>query len=368
MPIFLLLLALALADFSARAASTNYAGLVYSGIPNTGNQSGRFDMSVSANRKFSGRMFIGSRSAGFSGRFDTNGTADIVVKMTTDNSCYGCDPVIIDVETQKLWDVHFQLSPGGDTISGGLHFRQRNFPDGTLSGKRSSFSRANPVPATGKFTFVLPGSGDPANTNSPTGNSFGTASIDASGNVHLSGSLAEKSAFSQGTLLCNDGTIPVFDSFYNAKGMLQGWLGLTNSPATDMNGNLLWVKTDFTDPKFFPAGFTNELAAVGSRYVRANPVLDWSNGVVIFQGGKLTAPFTNAVILNAKSKVANLSNNKLTLKINLDSGRFNGSANEPSTGDGISFNGVLLQKQNIGLGFFPDAPLSGQVFLGPTPP
>src|SRR5690349_10550271 len=131
--VLLLTIAFSLGGFSAGAVTTNYAGLVYSGNPGVGAQSGIFEMFISPNQKFTGQMSIGNRNANFSGRFNTNGAADIVAKITIDNSCYACDPPFIDVETQKLWDVHFQLDPAGDTISGGLHFRHGGFPDGTLS-------------------------------------------------------------------------------------------------------------------------------------------------------------------------------------------------------------------------------------------
>ena len=349
----------------AGAATTNYAGLVFSGEPNTSEKSGDFIMYVSG-RKFTGRMIIDTRGAGFSGRFDTNGAADVVVKITVDNSCYGCDPVIIDIDTQKLWDVHFQLSPAGESISGGVHFRHGGFPDGTLSGKRSSFNNKNQVPAPGKFTFVFAGSGDPANTNFPTGNGFGTINIKSSGAVDIAGTLADKLAFSQGTVLCDDGTFPVFDTLYNAKGMLQGWIGLTNSPAADVTGDVFWVKPDFAGRTFYPAGFTNDVPVAGSRYVKTRPVLNWTNGVVIFSGGKLSAPFTNAIVLDGNGKVVNASDNKLSLNIQSGSGRFDGSVTEPITGERISFMGVVLQNENGGWGFFPDAPLSGQVMFGPA--
>lgn len=360
---------LAGAGFSASAATTtNYAGLVYSANTDAGAQSGIFLMFVSPNQRFSGQMFIGQRSADFSGRFDTNGAADIVVKITVDNSCYDCDPPIIDIETQKLWDVHFQLSPDGGSISGGLHFRRGGFPDGTLSGKRSSFNRTNEVPSPGNFTFVLSGSGDPANTNFPTGNGFGTVEIGSPGWVGLGGWLADNSAFSQGSVLCDDGTFPVFVPLYNGNGMIQGWVGPTNSPAEDLSGDIIWAKPDFARRTFFPAGFTNELAVVGSHYVRTNPVLGWTNGVVIFQGGKLNSPFTNAVLVNAKSAVMNVSGDRLALKFQLSSGRFSGWVKEPLTGERISFMGVVLQNESGGFGYFPDAPLSGQVLLGPASP
>ena len=128
------------------------------------------------------------------------------------------------------------------------------------------------------------------------------------------------------------------------------------------------MKPNFAGPAFYPAGFTNELAVVGSGYVRTNPLLDWTNGAVIFQGGKLSSPFTNAIVLSAKNTVVNLGDNQLTLKIESSSGRFNGFAQDPLTGDPISFTGVILQKENQGLGYFPDAPLSGQVLLEPAAP
>lgn len=359
---------------SAKATSVNYTGLVYSGNTNTAAQSGFFNLSVSANRKFDGRMTIGQHSGHFSGRFDTNGAADTVVKMTIDNSCYGCDPPIIDIETQKLWNVHFQLSPGADTLSGGLHFRQRDFPDGTLSGKRSSFSRSNQFPAPGKFTFAFAGSGDPANTNFPTGNGLATMTIDSSGTIGISGSLADKSVFSYSTVLCDDGTFPVFDALYNGKGMIQGWVGLTNSPDADLVGDVIWTKPNFAGRTFYPAGFTNDVPITGSRYVLTKPpltpVLNWPNGgMVIFQGGKISAPFTNIISLDVKNEVISINPaNKLKMKIQSKTGLFNGSVNDPSTGDSISFSGVLLQKQDGGMGFFPDAPLSGQVLIGPAGP
>lgn len=361
-------MAFASASFTARAALKNYAGLVYSGNTNVAAQSGIFVLSISPNRTFSGRMLIRQRKGPFTGRFDTNGAADVVVQVTIDNSCYGCDPPVIDIETQSTWYVHFQLSPAGDTVSGGLHFLNGGLPDGTLFGKRSSFNRTNEVPSAGKFTFVLAGSGDPANTNFPTGNGFGTITISSSGKVDFAGSLADKSAFSHSATLCDDGTFPAYAWLYNGKGMIQGWIGLTNTPTADLIGDVVWVRPDFVRRSFYPAGFTNDLAVVGSRYVRTNPVLDWNDGALIFQGGKLSSPFTNAVLLDAKSTVINVSNGRAALKIQSNSGWFKGSASEPVTGQPIPFTGVVLQKESGGFGYFPDASLSGQVLLGPASP
>lgn len=368
--VLLLAMAFAPAGISAGATLTNYAGLVYSGNTNTATQSGIFVVSIAPNRVFSGRMLIGQRHAGFTGQFNTNGAANVLVQITIDNSCYGCDPPVSDIETQSLWNVHFQLSPAGDSVSGVLNFIQSGvhgvIPDGTLFGKRSSFNRTNRVSSAGKFTFAIAGSGDPANTNFPTGNGFGTITIGSTGNINFAGSLADKSAFSHSATLCDDGTFPIFAWLYNGKGMIQGWIGLTNTPTADLTGDVFWVRPNFVQRSFYPAGFTNDLPVVGSRYVQTNPVLDWTNGVVIFQGGNLGSPFTNAVFLTSKGTVTNVSTNRMALKIQSKSGRFNGWVNEPITGDRIPFMGIILQKESGGFGYFPDAPLSGQVLLGPA--
>lgn len=365
LPILVLTIALAPLGFSARAASTkNYAGLVYSGSNNVASQSGIFNFSLSTNRNFSGEMLIGNhRPANLAGRFNTNGAAESVVEIIVEITDVDGSP---QFQTKTLGHVQFQLSPAGDSVSGTLLFHHGGIPDAMVFGKRSSFNSTNKVPSRGIFTFVLAGSGDPANTNFPTGNGVGGIDIGPPGWVIFDGRLADEAPFSLGSTLCDDGTFPVFYPLYNGNGMIQGWLGPTNSPDTDVTGDLIWVKPDFARRTFFPAGFTNDVAVIGSRYVRTNPVVNWTNGVLIFQGGQLSSPFTNSVFLNAKGAVLNVSNNKPALKIRMKSGQFFGSTKE-LTGKPVSFIGVILQKQNSGFGFFPDAPLSGQVLLGPAP-
>jgi hypothetical protein len=364
----LLTLALALAGFSARAASIHYTGLIYSGVTNSSSKAGMFVMSVSATRKLSGTLTIGDRHVDFSGRFDTNGAADFVVKITIDLSCYWCDPQIIDIETKRLWHVYLQIDPGGSTISGTVHFIHGEFPDGMVFGKRSSFGPGNEVPAGGKFTAIFAGTGDSANTNLPTGDGFATMVLNPSGRLRLVGSLPGTSALSENTFLCDDGTFPVFESLYDDQGMIQGWVGLTNNTRADLAGEVVWVKPGFAGRAFYPAGFTNDVVVMGSRYVQTKPILNWTNGVVIFQGGKLSSPFTNAILLDASGAVANLSENPLAVKIQPSSGGFSGSVKDPVTGEPLSFTGVILQKGNGGSGFFPDAPLSGRVLFEPTGP
>jgi len=135
----------------------------------------------------------------------------------------------------------FSLAPAGDSISGGLHFRHGGFPDGTLSGKTfelqpqqlGSILRQLHICACWQRLIRRTPIFQPATVSA-------RSPIGSPGWVDFGGSLADKSAFSQGTLLCDDDTFPVFDSLYNDKGMIQGWVGLTNSPTTDLTGDIIW--------------------------------------------------------------------------------------------------------------------------------
>jgi hypothetical protein len=109
------------------------------------------------------------------------------------------------------------------------------------------------------------------------------------------------------------------------------------------------------------------VAAIGSRYVPGNPALDIPGGIVAFQGGNVDPAFTNSVALNPNNTVANFSPNQLSLKITASSGLFKGTVADPVNGRTIPFRGVVLQKSNQGLGFFLDAPRSGEVVLEAAP-
>lgn len=108
--------------------------------------------------------------------------------------------------------------------------------------------------------------------------------------------------------------------------------------------------------------------AVGSRYTQPttppNRVIQLTNGVVSFEGGNLSAPFTNLVSLTVGNKVINTSSNALSLNLTLSSGLFSGSATVPGTKQKISFKGALLQNVDVGYGYFLGPSQSGSVYFG----
>jgi hypothetical protein len=75
--------------------------------------------------------------------------------------------------------------------------------------------------------------------------------------------------------------------------------------------------------------------------------------------------FTDYFTLGKNSKVTDT--NKMSLTISTASGLFTGSVVNPATKKAISIYGAVLQKQNIGAGYFLGTNESGEVFLGPVP-
>src|SRR5439155_7045417 len=136
-----------------------------------------------------------------------------------------------------------------------------------------------------------------------------------------------------------------------------------------LQGLLLWSKPDGVVGPFYPAGFTNEVIALGSRYA-APPgrmrVLNLSNGVVRLQGGNLLAPATNEFVLEPRTRLTIASPNpdRLALTLSAKTGQTRGSFVNPQTRRRSAIRGVLLDKQNSGAGYFLGTNRSGSVYFG----
>jgi hypothetical protein len=211
--------------------------------------------------------------------------------------------------------------------------------------------------------LVLPGeTGDPA---TPDGSGYGLVMVDRSGLAILTGSLADGTAFSQSVPVSREGDYPLYASLYGGKGSLIAWLkftlppGLTNSAAS-------WIKPFSASARYYPAGFTNVFEVEGScyRYVSTNRVLDLTNGEVIFSGGNLLTPLTNAVLWTATNRVLNQGTNPMFLTLSLTNGYLSGWFKVPGVKQTNQFKGVLLPQQNRGDGYFLGTNQSGRLYLG----
>jgi hypothetical protein len=189
------------------------------------------------------------------------------------------------------------------------------------------------------------------------------------GYVTLNGTLGDNFSWSQNVPLSSAGDWACYVPLYGGIGSVWGWLQFdTNHPSGKVDGTLSWIRPVRPGATYYAAGFTNLVAAGGSRYTApTNPntrVINLTNGVVYFDGGNLSVPFTNAVTLTSSNRVINGSANPLSLSLAVADGTFSGSVKVPGTTRTNTFKGALLQDLNSGYGYFLGTNQSGRVFFG----
>src|SRR6185312_14997205 len=116
----------------------------------------------------------------------------------------------------------------------------------------------------------------------------------------------------------------------------------------------------------YPAGFTNVTDAAGSSYVftKGVPVLNFSTGILGLSNGNLSNAFIEGIALDSNSRVTS-TNASVKVTITTATGLFTGSVKDPFSGHTVSFNGVVLQQQNTGGGFFKGFNQTGRVLISP---
>ena len=165
-----------------------------------------------------------------------------------------------------------------------------------------------------------------------------------------------------------DGYWPFHAPLYKGKGSILSWVRFnTNGLTTDLSGVANWFKLADPKVKYFPLGFTNESFLEGSRYVppTTNRVLNFSAATVGFTNGNLAADFGENATLELDNKLTYTGPNQLKFSLTKSSGLFSGSVRPPGAAKSMPFNGVVLQKQNFGSGYFLGTNASGQVYIAP---
>ncbi len=239
-----------------------------------------------------------------------------------------------------------------------------------LAGDRGTFdARTQPALQAGKYTVVIPG--NVGKTVSRQGDGYAAVTVNANGTVLLTGTLADGTHVSQSSAISKNGEWPVYVSLYAGRGSLLGWLTFTNRTSDDVSGRLSWIRPAVATSRLFAAGFATDAESTGSRYVApiglATRVLNITNGVVSLSGGNLSEASDNDVTLGSGSKVTSAGINKVTLYFTLSSGMFSGTFVEPGTTHRTTFGGAVLQKANLGAGYFPGTNDNGRVMFQAAP-
>ena len=326
----------------------SYSGLFFETNGIHHETSGNLTLRITDRGTFSGTLILGGARFSLSGHFDLSGNANLTI---TRNG----NPVSLTLA--------LDMSSGSmsGTIGNGAWVAQ-------LYANRAGFdARQNPATNySGTYTIVFPGSD--AGSGRPAGHGYGTLKVDSGGKVSLSGALGDATAYTYSAPVSAGGQWPFYLSLYGGRGSLLGWMTFANEANSDLNGELSWIKPAMTAPKLYPGGFTNgAVAGIGSRYSPPVPpthALDVTDGLVTFEGGNLSAPFTNSIVWGDNNRITNTSANKLTLTVGLSKGTVNGGVTPPGSTRNVPFKGVLLQKQNAALGHFSGTNQTGAFGLG----
>jgi hypothetical protein len=311
--------------------------------------SGSFSLAMKLDGSYKATVRNSGKNYAVKGTFDLNGHAANTIPRT------GKPPLTVN------WQGNVTDS---DYLSGTVS-------DGTsvahLEGGRDVFNAGHPAPQAGKYTLIIPGI--EGAVNSPAGDGYGTVVVDADGDVHLKGRLADGTVLAQNSALSKNGEWPVYLSLYQNQGLLIGWLQFADDGTNDIIGTLRWMKPSQPASKLYKAGFNVNSDATGSHYVApvgTAKMLDITDGLVVLGGGNLPDS-SNPVTFGASSKLVNNGTNTLKLTFAPATGLFSGTFKEAGTARTYAIKGAVLQRQNYGSGYAPGTNQSGRVVFEAAP-
>lgn len=345
----------------------DYQGLFFDDTTNGPEQasSGFFNVTLSSSGSYSAKVIVAGVNYSLSGQFSAGGVAsnNIVRKG-------GLPPV----------SVQMQLGLDGSGISGTLS-------DGVWVGQLNADKVATSAGAeAGKYTLIIPGQGTEPEPTNPAGgpvgiidpnqpgvggDSYGTLTVSSTGIISFSGALADSTKVTQKANLTSNGQWAFYVPLYSGSGSIFGWLTFNDLPDSDITGTVYWFKPAQPAAKFYSGGITNITDAIGSIYLFTNgvPLLNLPGGDGVFsfsyENDSVPPGFGDQISLSTANKIT--STNALTATITTSSGLFKVTTTDPNTGKTVTANGVVLQKQNSGLGFFSQTnQTAGLILLTPA--
>jgi hypothetical protein len=331
----------------ASAAGT-YHGLLYETNGVTAARAGYVTAKVTTRGTFTGKLVLAGRTHSLSGTFDTGGHASIDVLR----------PGMTTLSVDLYVDVSGGTQLRGQVAAGSW--------SADLLADRMVFAKTQPrTPNAGTYTFII--SGDPDNNQSPTGNGFGSLKVDPGGTILFSGTLADGTKVTQSSAVSKQGVWPFYASTCTGRGVVLGWIQFVNP--TNVGGNVVWIKPAGVS-KYYPAGFTNNVLAIGSAYrapTGGARAINITQGMLVLSGGGLPSAVSQRLTLGVNNRVTPAAGAKLALTITPATGFFKGTAADPHTGKSVPFQGALFQKDRIGVGYFLGTDASGEVYLSPAP-
>lgn len=329
------------------ATKGDYHGLFYETDGVLHESSGFLRVSVTDRGSFSASLVGSGVTVPFTGQFDLAGHARKIVPRA------GRLPVTIDLE----------LALDGDTrqITGTIS-------DGAWTAEyladRSLWNTTN-NPHQGKYTLVIPGAAGQSNT--PAGHGHGTVMIDRAGNLLFSGRSADGQLVSQSVPVSRRAEWPLYLPLYTAKGSMLSWVTFTNQTDEHLGGLLSWIRPANVMPPYYQRGFTNEALLTGSTFIATNPIVKFTNGIVIVTDGNLPQPVTNYVTFTPPNLIRTTNSAHFSMSLDVARNLMSGTFVAPGTTVRRTYYGALLQSRDAGYGYFLGTNQSGQVLFQAAP-
>jgi hypothetical protein len=340
--------ALLTVDSTFVAVAGSYNGLFYETNAVAHHSSGFINFNVSEAGAINGKLLIEGGTNKFTGSFDLNGVADVTVLRTN----------AIPLAMTLQLDVTNNTGELRGAVSDGVWLSE-------LLADRATFNSSNTTALAGLYTMALPG-GDVAEV--PFGYGYGLITLNSNGTIKLTGAAGDGATLGQSVPVSASGDWPFYVSLYAGKGSLLGWLHFQDTPTRHITGNVSWIKTAEATNNFYPDGFTNVMAAIGSGYIppqSGTRALNLTN-IVITRSSLATGAVTNLATLGSNNVFAVQSPNPQQLKLTLNAGNglLSGSFVEP-IGRTNLIKGVILQTIRQAAGYFLTTNESGAIILAP---
>ncbi len=330
----------------------DFHGLIFQTNTVSADYCGRFTLTTSERGAFKVRLILGGAAHNLSGQFDADGQASAIILN----------------ERQQALSIKFNLNwlKTPDLITGSLYTEGGTAE--VLGDRRAFDGKEKRTRYAGHYTVSL---SLPADVSGPVGSSYALVQVSEDGRIQMKGRLNDGTPIEQTTQISTDGLWPLYLAPYGNRGLLTGWLRFGHESFADLHGSLHWIRPSTTGTNANALGFQRSLTVIGSRYVtppRKQTMLGWSDGLLGLQGGGLPDLIAFKLQFKANHEVVlpEVQPEILNLKINAENGLFTGQFIHPDHEKPVLMEGVLLQKQNHGAGFFllPDSS-NGGVFIGP---
>jgi uncharacterized repeat protein (TIGR03803 family) len=328
-----------------------YNGLVFQSNSPSQASSGFIGLALNKTGAFAARLTVGGARSTFKGVFDSSGNATNTVARKNLSS---------------LTVVLHLLAESNDTdqivgtVSDGVFTSD-------LLADLAIFTRLNPCPWAGQYTFVL----EPVDNSDPTvpqGFGYGTLTVSTTGSGQMRGVLGDGTKIKGRVPVSGYGTWPLYASLYRNQGSCLGLV--TFATNATLSATVDWFKPSAPTDRDYPDGFTTAPTLAGAIYVspKAGGPSIAASGQLTLGGGNLESNLVKSVVIDANGNVtvSPADTDQLTLRINPATGQFNGGFLNPAVGKTVKLGGLLLQIDNSGAGYFPGTNQTGFVIFEPA--